>query len=85
MRALVIRRGRLLFRDAETSPETRAEQQIRDINRSIEGQQRNLREQQSNQIEANQLRQDLSPAAQCAGSTPPIRPGRICAPGQLGC
>ena len=77
-------RGRLLFRDDRSSPRPGREQQIRDINRSIESQQRNLREQQSNQFEANQFRQDLSlGSAMRRILTPPIRPGRICAPGQL--
>ena len=59
MRALVILAVACCFA-MPVLAQTRAEQQIRDINRSIESQQRNLREQQSNQFEANQLRQDLS-------------------------
>ena len=82
MRALVI----LALACSAAAPalgQTRAEQQIRDINRSIELQQRDLGQQQNNQFEANQLRQDLSRQR----NTPnlQIRPGRICAPGQINC
>jgi len=84
MRALVILAVACCFA-MPVLAQTRAEQQIRDINRSIESQQRNLREQQNNQFEANQLRQDLSRQRNAPDLTPPIRPGRICAPGQLGC
>lgn len=67
-----------------TSP---AEQQIDDINRSIERQQRNLGAQQNQQFETNQLRQDLRRQQTSPNITPPAyrQPGRICAPGQIAC
>jgi hypothetical protein len=64
---------------------SRGEREVREINRSIQNQQRDLRRQQQDQIELNQLRQDLGRQSTTPSLTGPGSAGRICAPGQLGC
>ncbi len=58
-----------------------AEQQVRELNQSMQGQNRSLNTQQQNQFEVNQLRQDLHRQE----TFTPIAPPRICAPGQVVC
>ncbi len=58
-----------------------AEQQVRELNQSLQGQNRSLNSQQQNQFEVNQLRQEL----QRQETFQPIAPPRICAPGQVVC
>jgi hypothetical protein len=63
-----------------TSP---AEQQARDLNQSMQGQNRSLNNQQQSQFELNQLRQELR---RQETFPPMIAPGpRVCAPGQVVC
>ncbi len=61
------------------------EQQVQDINRSLQRQQRNLNEQQQSQFEINQMRQELNRRETVPSMTGPGSIGRICAPGQIGC
>lgn len=61
-----------------------SEQQVRDLNQNLQRENRSLNSQQQNQFEVNQLRQELHRQQ----VFPPIvapGPGRICAPGQIGC
>ena len=58
-----------------------SEQQVLDINRSLQRHQRDLAVQQQSEFELNQLRQSLH-----RHQTFPDRTfGAICAPGQIGC
>ena len=69
-----------------SAPRTsRSEREVQEINRSIQRQQRELGNQQQDQIELNQLRQDLSRRNNTPALTGPGSIGRICAPGQIAC
>jgi hypothetical protein len=65
-----------------TSP---AEQEVRDINRTLQRQNRSLNYQQQDQFEVNQLRQDLQRQRTFPPIVGPGPLGRICAPGQVVC
>lgn len=63
---------------APSLPETsRAQQQVNDLSRSINGQQRVLQQSQQNQFETNQLRGEI----QRQNTVPPIG----CGPGAIRC
>ena len=64
--------------------QNRTEQQIQDLNRSIETQQRQLSSDQQGQIDTNQRRQTID-RKQNLPSTTGQTSNRICAPGQLRC
>ncbi len=61
-----------------------AEQQVRELNQSMQGQNRSLNTQQQNQFEVNQLRQEFN-RQQLFSPPPGAGVGRICAPGQIAC
>lgn len=65
-----------------TSP---AEQQVRDINQSLQRQNQSLNFQQRDNFEVNQLRQDLQRQRTFPPIVGPGPVGRICAPGQVVC
>jgi predicted PurR-regulated permease PerM len=60
-----------------TSP---SEREVLELNRSMQGQNRSLNNQQQNQFENNQLRQELN---RQQVFPPPGSLGRICRPGQV--
>jgi hypothetical protein len=63
------------------------EQQVREINRSLQYQERRRLDRQQTQVEINQMRQELN-RRQNFRSLPGPGPGlarRICAPGQISC
>lgn len=67
----------------ERLPEqSRAERQAEDINRSMQRQQLQMRENQQTQFEINQLRGDIQRGQQFPAMT---GPGRGCPPGSIGC
>jgi hypothetical protein len=69
----------------ERLPEqSRAERQAEDINRSMQRQQLQLRENQQSQFEINQMRNDLQQSRQFPSVTGPGS-GVGCPPGSVGC
>ena len=67
----------------ERLPEqSRAERQAEDINRSMQRQQLQMRENQQTQFEINQLRGDIQRSQQFPAMTGP-RAGRGCPPGSI--
>lgn len=64
-----------------TSP---AERQVRDINRSVEREQRLRGLEEQIQIDRNQLRQKLDRQRNLSNPSPPARIG-TCPPGSIGC
>ncbi len=69
----------------ERLPEqSRAERQSQDINRSMQQQQLQLRQNQQSQFEINQLRNELQQSRQSPPMTGP-RIGVGCPPGSIGC
>lgn len=63
---------------------SRAERQVNDINRSIQGQQGTLRQNQQTQFEINQLRGEIQREGQFRSMTGPGS-GAGCPPGSVGC
>jgi hypothetical protein len=61
----------------------RAESQVQDLNRSMQQQQQQLRNQQQGQFELNQLRQDLNRSQNFPSITGPD--AARCSPGAVGC
>jgi hypothetical protein len=64
--------------------QTRTEQQIQDLNRSVETQQRQRNSEQQRQIDTNQQRQSVDRQRNLPSTTGSTG-NRICAPGQIGC
>ncbi|WP_046863062.1 hypothetical protein [Microvirga massiliensis] len=63
---------------------SRSENQVQDLNRSMQRQQQQLRNQQQGQFELNQLRQDLNRSQNFPSITGP-GVSRGCPPGAAGC
>ena len=63
---------------------SRAERQAEDINRAMQRQQLQMRENQQTQFEINQLRNELQQSRQFPIMTGPVA-GSGCPPGSIGC
>jgi hypothetical protein len=61
------------------------EQQVREINRSIQSQERRRLDRQQTQVEINQMRQELRRQENFRSLPGPALGRRICAPGQIRC
>ena len=85
-RAAILTATVLLLASGATLAQTRlprvnpTEQQVQEINRAIQRQQRGLVDEQQRQFEINQLRQELN-----RQQTFPSMIGRGCAPGRIAC
>ena len=89
MRVLISLVGALLVAPASAQVErlpqpSRAERQADDINRAIQRQQLQIRENQQTQFEINQLRGEIQRSQQFPAMTGPGA-GRGCPPGSIGC